>query len=55
MEYAPGIALAPVAFVAVAVAAAWALFTQRPRMGLVLTIAALALIAYVVAWTFVPE
>lgn len=54
MDIAPGISLVPLLFVVVAIAAAWALFTQRRRLGLVLTVAALALIAYVVVWTFIP-
>jgi hypothetical protein len=52
VNIAPGISLVPVVFVVVAIMAGWALFTHRRRLGLVLTMVGLALLAYAVWWTF---
>ena len=51
----PGFALLPALFVILAIAAGWALMSHRRRLGLVLTVVGLALIAYAVTWTFLPE
>ena len=54
MDASPVLSLLGVLFLVVLVVAAWALFTHRRRLGLVLTVVGLALLAYAIWWTVTP-
>jgi len=54
VDASPVLSLLGVLFLVVLVVAAWALFTHRRRLGLVLTVVGLALLAYAIWWTLTP-